>query len=95
MAKFYYIIKKEDLVYDMVMYSMMSLDFNQKPNREEIIAYKDNMRVIKDTTESENNQEYIIVKMGFDFSTPFKGLLVLSQSGIITELQNSKWEHIT
>ncbi len=89
----YYIIKKEDLVYDMVKYSMISLGFNENPAREEVVSFRAKMRTIKDTTEGENNQEYIIVKMGFDFSTPFKGLAMCSQAEIISELQKSKWEH--
>lgn len=91
MDRFYYLIKKEDLVYNMVRYSMMSMDTSDSPSSNEIFEFKKKIRMVIDTTD--NNQGHYIVKMGIDFSTPTVGLIACTAAQIKTILKEVRWEH--
>ena len=90
-GKFHYLIPVNDLVFNMVKYSLMSLQIKDSPTNIEIAEFKQTIRCVMDT--SDNNQKYYVVKMGIDFSTPFKGLQALNEEEIKTELALAKYAH--
>ena len=91
MIKYYYLIPEVDLVYDMVKFSIISLDINDNPTKNDVIKRRSRMRCITDVKDF--NKNYIIVKMGVDFSTPFKGIVPLTQQEINKLLKLKKWKH--
>ena len=88
--KYYYLIPEDAVVYAMIKYSVLSLTENQDPTREELIACKKNMRVVVDTTDG---TKYVLIKMGLDFSTPFKGYHAYTTDEVKVMLEDVMWLH--
>lgn len=90
MINYYYKIPKDDLIYDMVRFSLISLGINENPTLEDLKAHRANMKTIVD---SETKDCFFIIKMGIDFSTPFKGMCPCNKKEILELLNQSNWEH--
>jgi hypothetical protein len=88
--KYYYLIPEDDLVYDHVKYSMMSICDCPNPTTEMMIMQSNALRRVYDTN---TKTRYVVIKMGYSFSTPYKGHHAYSVSDIKTILLEERWEH--
>jgi hypothetical protein len=91
--RYYYLVRKDEVVYDMIKYSMISCGFDGSNDRSCVVAYKENLRCIKDVSDPVNHVYYIVIPMEFDFSTPFKGEHAYTVEELKEELKDVKWEH--
>ena len=87
---YFYLVKLEEVVYDHIKYSMISLGVSDSPTRQEIIDYRNRLRCLIDTGTSIN---YLLIEMGLDFSTPYVGLKAYTIQEIKIEMALSKWFH--